>query len=58
MDAAECERLPGCVGASTILCDTVLEAGRSVSIFAPFAEPAPKPRRRRFTLPDDEDPFA
>lgn len=24
----------------------------------PFTEPAPKPRRRRFNLPQDEDPFA
>lgn len=43
LDAPEPARIPATVG---------------TAVADPFAEPAPKPRRRRFTLPEDEDPFA
>lgn len=42
-DAPEPAKIPATVG---------------TAVADPFAEPAPKPRRRRFTLPEDEDPFA
>lgn len=43
LDAPEPARIPATVG---------------TAVADPFAEPAPKPRRRRFTLPEDDDPFA
>lgn len=42
VDAPEPARVPATVG---------------TAVADPFAEPAPKPRRRRFSLPEDEDPF-